>query len=151
LGAGEPDFDTPAHIARAGIQAIEQGITRYTPVDGSAAVKDAIIEKFQRENALAYQRSQILVSGGAKQTLFNLVMALLNEGDEAIIPAPYWVSYPDMVKLAGATAVIIPAGPEQGYKITAAQLAAAITPNTRLFMLNSPNNPTGAAYTQAEL
>lgn len=151
LGAGEPDFDTPAHISQAGIQAIEGGITRYTPVDGTAALKDAIIEKFRRENQLDYQRSQILVSSGAKQTLFNLVMALLDEGDQAIIPGPYWVSYPDMVKLAGATPVIVSAGPDQGYKISAEQLAAAITPRTRLFMLNSPNNPTGAAYTRAEL
>jgi aspartate aminotransferase len=151
LGAGEPDFDTPAHIADAGVEAIRKGFTRYTPVEGNADLKDAIIAKFRRENALDYQRRQILVSTGAKQTIFNLILALIDAGDEAVIPAPYWVSYPDMVMLADGIPVTPYAGPDQGYKITAAQLEAAITPRTRLFILNSPNNPTGAAYTRAEL
>ncbi|MCX7059153.1 MAG: pyridoxal phosphate-dependent aminotransferase [Proteobacteria bacterium] len=151
LGAGEPDFDTPAHISAAGIAAIQSGFTRYTNVDGIPELKDAIIAKFQRDNGLSYQRSQILVSAGAKHTIFNLVEALLNPGDEVVIPAPYWVSYPDMVLLADGVPVIVEAGPAQGYKITPAQLEAAITPQTRLFILNSPSNPTGAAYTRAEL
>lgn len=151
LGAGEPDFDTPAHIAEAGIDAIRKGFTRYTPVEGNADLKDAIIEKFRRENGLDYKRSQILVSTGAKQTIFNLILALIDAGDEVVIPAPYWVSYPDMVMLADGVPVTPYAGADQGYKITPAQLEAAITPKTRLFILNSPSNPTGAAYTRAEL
>ncbi len=151
LGAGEPDFDTPAHIAEAGIEAIRKGFTRYTNVDGIDELKDAIIAKFQRDNALSYERSQILVSSGAKQTIYNLCMALLDPGDEAVIPAPYWVSYPDMVLLADGLPVMPLAGMAQGYKITPRQLAAAITPKTRLLLLNSPCNPTGAAYTRAEL
>jgi len=151
LGAGEPDFDTPAHIAEAGIAAIRAGMTRYTNVDGTPELKDAIIAKFQRDNGLTYNRSQILVSAGAKHTIFNLMQALLDDGDEVVIPAPYWVSYPDMALLAGGVPVIVSAGPEQGYKITPAQLKAAITPKTKLFILNSPSNPTGAAYTRAEL
>jgi aspartate aminotransferase len=151
LGAGEPDFDTPAHIAQAGLDAIKKGFTRYTNVDGIDELKDAIIAKFQRDNALTYERSQILVSSGAKQTIYNLCMALLDPGDEAVIPAPYWVSYPDMVMLADGHPVMPFAGMSQGYKITPRQLAAAITPKTRLFLLNSPCNPTGAAYTRAEL
>ena len=150
LGAGEPDFDTPAHISAAGVQAINSGFTRYTNVDGIPELKDAIIAKFQRDNNIRYERKQILVSSGAKQTLFNLCMAVLDPGDEAIIPAPYWVSYPDMVLLADGVPVTPYAGPEQGYKITAAQLTAAITPRTRLLLINSPSNPTGAAYTAAE-
>ena len=150
LGAGEPDFDTPAHIAAAGVQAINSGFTRYTNVDGIPELKDAIIAKFKRDNQINYERKQVLVSTGGKQTIFNLCMALLNEGDEAIIPAPYWVSYPDMVILADGVPVTPYAGPEQGYKITPAQLAAAITPKTRLLLINSPSNPTGAAYTAAE-
>jgi aspartate aminotransferase len=151
LGAGEPDFDTPAHIAQAGIDAIKGGFTRYTNVEGTDELKDAIIAKFQRDNALTYERSQILVSAGAKQTIYNLCMALLDPGDEAVIPAPYWVSYPDMVLLADGLPVMPLAGFAQGYKITPRQLAAAITPKTRLVLLNSPCNPTGAAYTRAEL
>lgn len=151
LGAGEPDFDTPAHIRAAGIKAIETGITRYTALEGTAELKDAIIEKFKRENGLGYERNQILVSSGGKQSIFNLVMALIDSGDEAIIPAPYWVSYPDMVLLADGAPVIPYAGADRGFKITAAQLQAAVTPRTRLFILNSPNNPTGAAYTRSEL
>jgi aspartate aminotransferase len=151
LGAGEPDFDTPAHIAEAGIAAIRGGFTRYTNVDGIDELKDAIIAKFQRDNALTYERSQILVSSGAKQTIYNLCMAVLDPGDEAVIPAPYWVSYPDMVLLADGLPVMPFAGMAQGYKITPRQLEAAITPKTRLLLLNSPCNPTGAAYSRAEL
>ena len=151
LGAGEPDFDTPIHIADAGVDAIRKGNTRYTPVEGTAELKDAIIAKFRRENDLTYKRSQILVSTGAKQTIFNLIMALIDSGDEVVIPAPYWVSYPDMVMLADGVPVTPYAGPEQGYKITPAQLEAAITPKTKLFILNSPSNPTGAAYSSTEL
>ena len=150
LGAGEPDFDTPAHICAAAVQAINSGFTRYTNVDGVPELKDAIIAKFERDNGIAYKREQILVSTGAKQSIFNLCMALLDPGDEVIVPAPYWVSYPDMALLADGVPVTPYAGPEQGYKITAAQLAAAITPRTRLLLINSPCNPTGAAYTAAE-
>ena len=151
LGAGEPDFDTPLHIQQAGIDAIKNGFTRYTNVDGINELKDAISDKFQRDNGIKYDRSQILVSSGAKQTIYNLCMAVLDAGDEAVIPAPYWVSYPDMVMLADGLPVMPFAGMAQGYKITPRQLAAAITPKTRLFLLNSPCNPTGAAYTRAEL
>jgi aspartate aminotransferase len=151
LGAGEPDFDTPTHIANAGIEAIRNGFTRYTNVDGISELKDAIIAKFARDNGISYERPQILVSSGAKQTIYNLCMAVLDPGDEAIIPSPYWVSYPDMVLLADGLPVMPFAGPSQGYKIHPRQLAAAITPQTRLVLLNSPCNPTGAAYTKAEL
>jgi aspartate aminotransferase len=151
LAAGEPDFDTPVHIADAGVDAIRKGVTRYTAVDGTAELKDAIIAKFKRDNALTYDRAQILVSSGAKQTCFNACAALLDPGDECVIPAPYWVSYPDMALLADGVPISVYAGPSQGYKITAAQLAAAITPRTKLFIINSPSNPTGAAYTKAEL
>ena len=150
LGAGEPDFDTPAHISAAGVQAINSGFTRYTNVDGVPELKDAIIAKFQRDNGIKYERNQVLVSSGAKQTIFNLCMALLDPGDEVIIPAPYWVSYPDMALLADGVPVTPYAGPEQNYKITPQQLAKAITPRTRLLVMNSPSNPTGAAYTAAE-
>ena len=151
LGAGEPDFDTPIHIVQAAMSAMRSGFTRYTNVDGIDELKDAIIEKFQRDNGIAYERSQVLVSTGAKQTLYNLCMAVLDAGDEAIIPAPYWVSYPDMVMLADGLPVMPFAGITQGYKITPRQLAASITPKTRLLLLNSPCNPTGAAYTRFEL
>jgi aspartate aminotransferase len=151
LAAGEPDFDTPVHISDAGVDAIRKGLTRYTAVDGTAELKDAIIGKFKRDNELTYERAQILVSSGAKQTCFNACAALLDPGDECVIPAPYWVSYPDMVLLADGVPVTVSAGASQGYKITAAQLAAAITPRTKLFIINSPSNPTGAAYTKAEL
>ncbi len=151
LGAGEPDFDTPMHIADAGVEAIRKGFTRYTNVDGINELKDAIIAKFKRDNGISYERAQILVSSGAKQTIFNLCMAVLDSGDEVVIPAPYWVSYPDMVLLADGVPVMPSAGPEQGYKITPRQLSAAITPRTRLVLFNSPSNPTGAAYTRAEL
>ena len=151
LGAGEPDFDTPAPIAQGGIEAIQQGLTRYTHVEGTNELKDAIIAKFARDNAIQYERSQILVTSGAKQAIYNLCMAVLDKDDEAIIPAPYWVSYPDMVLLADGQPVILTTTAAQGYKITPRQLAAAITPKTRLVLLNSPCNPTGAAYTRAEL
>jgi aspartate aminotransferase len=151
LGVGEPDFDTPVPIADAGVEAIRSGFTRYTAVEGIPELKDAIAAKFRRDNRLEYTRPQILVSTGAKQTIFNMVMAVIDPGDEAIIPAPYWVSYPDIVLLADGVPVMPYAGPGQGYKITPEQLEAAITPRTRLFILNSPSNPTGAAYTRAEL
>lgn len=151
LTAGEPDFDTPRHIAAAGIEAIKSGHTRYTEVGGTAELKDAIAAKFERDNALHYERKQILVSSGAKQTLFNLCMALLEPGDEVLIAAPYWVSYPDMVRLADATPVVLPCSSNEGYKLTPEKLAAAITPKTRLLLLNSPSNPTGAAYLREEL
>ncbi len=151
LGAGEPDFDTPTHIAQAGIDAIRSGFTRYTNVEGINELKDAVIGKFERDNGIKYERAQVLISSGAKQTVYNLCMAILDPGDEAIIPAPYWVSYPDMVLLADGLPVMPFAGAAQGYKITPRQLAAAITPKTRLVLLNSPCNPTGAAYTRAEL
>jgi aspartate aminotransferase len=151
LSVGEPDFDTPAHIGAAGIAAIQKGHTRYTNSDGAPELKDAIIAKFQRDNGLTYQRNQILVSTGAKQTLFNLCMAVLDPGDEVVIPAPYWVSYPDMVLLADGVPVTPYAGADAGFKITPQQLEQAITPKTRLVLLNSPSNPTGAAYTRAEL
>jgi aspartate aminotransferase len=151
LGAGEPDFDTPAHICEAAIAAIHGGQTRYTPVDGTAALKAAIRAKLARENQLDYELSQIVVTCGAKQALFNLCLGLLNPGDEAIIPAPYWVSYPDMVRLADAEPVIIETGIEQHFKITPEQLAATITERTRLLILNNPSNPTGACYNKAEM
>ena len=151
LGAGEPDFDTPEHIRRAACEAIEAGATRYTPIDGTAELKAAICRKFERDNGLKFDPNQILVSSGGKQSLFNLCIALLNDGDEAIVPAPYWVSYPDMVRLAGADAVAIPTTLEDGFKLTPAQLEDALTPRTRLLFINSPSNPTGACYTSAEL
>jgi aspartate aminotransferase len=151
LGAGEPDFDTPQHIKDAAIGAINRGFTKYTAVDGTPGLKAAIIAKFKRDNGLDYTPKQILVSCGGKQSFFNLVQAVINPGDEVVIPAPYWVSYPDIVILADGKPVIIEAGIEQGFKITPAQLEAAITPRTRLFVINSPSNPTGAVYTGAEL
>lgn len=151
LGTGEPDFGTPKHIIDAAIQALHDGYTKYTPVDGLPSLKQAIINKFKRDNGLTYEMNQILVSCGGKQSFFNLAQALLNPGDEVIIPAPYWVSYPDMVLLAEGKPVIITAGIEQDYKITAEQLDSAITEKTRLFVINSPSNPTGVAYTKAEL
>ena len=151
LGAGEPDFDTPEHIKQAAIEAINAGFTKYTAVDGTPGLKRAIIAKFQRDNALQYAPDQILVSCGGKQSFFNLAQALLDPEDEVIIPAPYWVSYPDMVLLAEGKPVILQAGLEQGFKITPAQLRQAMTEKTRLVVLNSPSNPTGVAYTLAEL
>ena len=151
LGAGEPDFDTPDHIKQAAIKAIQDGFTKYTDVGGTAQLKQAIIAKFTRENGLNYTPAQILVSVGGKQSFFNLVQALLNPGDEVIIPAPYWVSYPDMVMLADGIPVVIAAGIDRQFKISPDQLEAAITPLTRLVVINSPSNPTGSAYTGEEL
>ena len=151
MGAGEPDFDTPQFIKDAAIAAINKGLTKYTPAGGTASLKKAIIAKYKRENSLDYTEKQILVSCGGKQTSFNLCMALLNPGDEAIIPAPYWVSYPDMAMMAGGKPVFVFAGVEQGFKITAEQLERAITPKSRLLWINSPSNPTGGVYTADEL
>lgn len=151
LGAGEPDFDTPEHIKMAAINAINDGFTKYTAVDGTAGLKQAIIDKLSRDNQLDYTADQILVSCGGKQSFFNLTQALLNEGDEVIIPAPYWVSYPDMVLLADGKPVIVEADIKQSFKITPEQLEAAITDKTRLVVLNSPSNPSGIAYSKTEL
>ncbi|HHI75666.1 MAG TPA: pyridoxal phosphate-dependent aminotransferase [Gammaproteobacteria bacterium] len=151
LGAGEPDFDTPEHIKEAAIAAIRAGQTKYTPVDGTASLKQAIIDKFRRDNGLEYAPDQILVSCGGKQSFFNLAQAVLDRGDEVIIPAPYWVSYPDMVLLAEAEPVLVHAGADQQFKMTPAQLRGAITEQTRLVVINSPSNPTGMAYSREEL
>ncbi len=151
LGAGEPDFDTPDNIKEAAIRAIRDGKTKYTAVDGIPELKRAICAKFDRENGLVYQPSQVTVGTGGKQVLYNALMATLNPGDEVIIPAPYWVSYPDMVLLAGGTPVVVAAGPEVGFKITPEALDAAITARTKWFIFNSPSNPTGAGYTRGEL
>ncbi|HWH40939.1 MAG TPA: pyridoxal phosphate-dependent aminotransferase [Usitatibacter sp.] len=151
MGAGEPDFDTPQHIKDAAIAAMQKGLTKYTAAGGTPSLKKAIVAKFKRENGLDYTEKQILVSCGGKQTSFNLCMALLNPGDEAIIPAPYWVSYPDMAQMADGKPVFIQAGIEQGFKITPPQLERAITPKSRLIWINSPSNPTGATYTADEL
>jgi len=151
LGAGEPDFDTPEHIKEAAIKAIRDGFTKYTAVDGTPELKKAVIDKFQRDNGLAYAPEQILVSVGGKHSFFNLAQALLDDGDEVIIPAPYWVSYPDMVLLAGGEPVIVDCPMDAGFKMRPRQLEAAITDHTRFLVLNSPSNPTGRAYTRAEL
>ena len=151
LGVGEPDFDTPEHVKQAAIQAIHDGFTKYTAVDGIAPLKQAIIHKFRQDNDLTYTQEQILVSCGGKQSFYNLAQALLNPGDEVIIPVPYWVSYPDMILLAEGKPVFVETGLSQGFKITPDQLQAAITPRTRLLVINSPSNPTGVAYTRAEL
>ncbi|SFR41639.1 aspartate aminotransferase [Marinobacter daqiaonensis] len=151
LGAGEPDFDTPDHIKEAAILAIRNGQTKYTPVDGTPALKKAIIAKFKRDNGLDYDASQILVSSGGKQSFFNLALATLNAGDEVIIPAPYWVSYPDMVLVAEGIPVIIETNADTRFKITPEQLEEAITERTRLFVINSPSNPSGMAYSMEEL
>ncbi|MCB1650521.1 MAG: pyridoxal phosphate-dependent aminotransferase, partial [Alphaproteobacteria bacterium] len=151
LGAGEPDFDTPDFIKEGAIKAIREGQTKYTAVDGTPALKDAIIAKFKRDNGLSYERDQITVGTGGKQVLYNALMASVNPGDEVIIPAPYWVSYPDMVLLAEGTPVIVPCSAENNFKLTAADLEAAITPKTKWLIFNSPSNPTGGAYTHDEL
>lgn len=151
LGAGEPDFDTPDHIKQAAIAAINAGQTKYTAVDGTASLKQAVIDKFKRDNQFDYTPEQILVSSGGKQSFYNLAQAVLDDGDEVIIPAPYWVSYPDMVLLAGAEPVIAKAQSDQNFKITPEQLRGLINENTRLVVINSPSNPTGMAYTVAEL
>jgi len=151
LGAGEPDFDTPDHIKTAAIDAINRGFTKYTAVDGIPELKAAIIKKFARDNSLDYAAEQILVSCGGKHSFYNLCQALLNPDDEVIIPAPYWVSYPPMVELAGGKPVIIQGSMQNDFKITAAQLSNSITAKTRMFVINSPSNPTGAVYTAKEL
>jgi aspartate aminotransferase len=151
FGAGEPDFDTPENIKRAAITAIEQGFTKYTPVGGIDELKDAIIHKFMRDNHLTFKRSEILVSCGGKHSFYNLAQALFDQGDEVIIPAPYWVSYPPMVSLAGGTPVIVDTREEDDFKITPESLRRAITPKTKALVLNSPSNPTGSAYSKKEL
>jgi len=151
LGAGEPDFDTPEHIKQAGIDAIVDGQTKYTAIDGTSQLKAAIQRKFERDNELMYSADQILVSCGAKHTLFNACMAILGRGDEAIIPAPYWVSYPDMVRVAEGTPVIIETGIDSDFKVTPQQLNVSITDKTRVLFLNSPSNPSGSCYSREEL
>jgi len=151
LGAGEPDFDTPEHIKAAAIEALKKGMTKYTAVDGTADLKNAIINKFKRENNLDYNKNQISVACGAKHSLYNLFQAILNPGDEIIIPAPYWVSYPDMAKLAGAEPVILKTTIEEHFKITPKKLQGAISENTRMVVFNSPSNPTGVSYSEKEL
>lgn len=151
LGVGEPDFDTPQFIKDAAIKAIQDGHTKYTAVDGISELKQAIIDKFKRDNQLTYQADEIIVSAGGKHSIFNLLSAWLNPGDDVVIPAPYWVSYPDMTKLVGANPIIVSAGIEQRFKITPQQLRDAITPKTRLMFINSPSNPSGTAYTAEEL
>jgi len=151
MGSGEPDFDTPVNIQKAATQAIGAGETRYTAVDGTPQLKKAICEKFKRENGLDYSANEVMVSSGGKQVFYNLCQAILSKGDEVIIPAPYWVSYPDIAILADATPVFIEAGLEQEFKITAEQLESSINTNTKLFVLNSPSNPTGAVYTKSEI
>jgi len=151
LAVGEPDFDTPSHVIEAAITAMKTGQTRYTHVAGTLALRQAVCDKYQRENQLSYQTNQVLVSNGAKQNIYNLTIALLNAGDQVIIPAPYWVSYSAMVTMTGAECVIIPCPASQAFKLTAAQLLNAITPSTKLLILNSPSNPSGQAYSRAEL
>jgi aspartate aminotransferase len=151
LGAGEPDFDTPQHIKDAAIIAINRGFTKYTAVGGTPGLKNAVIAKFKRDNGFDYTARQILVSCGGKQSFLNLTLSVIDPGDEVIIPAPYWVSYPDIVLIAEGKPVIVEAGIEQGFKITAAQLEKAITPKTRMFVINSPSNPSGGVYTLDEL
>lgn len=151
LAAGEPDFDTPEHIKAAAIRAMQDGKTKYTPVPGTLTLKDAIIEKFKRDNQLSYTADEIMVSNGGKQVFYNLCQAILNEGDEVLIPAPYWVSYPDMALLAGGEPVVIPSDDKHRCKITAADLEKYITPKSKLFVINSPSNPSGIAYTKKEL
>jgi len=151
LGAGEPDFDTPEHIKQAAVEAINNGFTKYTAVDGTPGLKKAIINKLQNDNGLSYEANQILVSCGGKQSFFNLALAYINPGDEVVIPAPYWVSYPDMVVIAGGVPVVIETDESTRFKITAEQLEASITDKTKLVVLNSPSNPSGVAYTADEL
>ena len=151
LAAGEPDFDTPDNIKEAAIKAIRDGKTKYTNVDGIPELKEAICAKFQRENGLSYKPSQVNVSPGGKPVIYNAMVATLNPGDEVLIPTPYWVSYPDMVLLAGGEPKFVPTTAETGFKVQAAELEAAITPKTRWLILNSPSNPSGAAYTKDEL
>jgi aspartate aminotransferase len=151
FGAGEPDFDTPQHIKDAAIQALNEGFTKYTPSSGIPELRQAIADKFKRENGLTYKPSQVIVSCGGKHSCYNVILATCEPGDEVIIPAPYWLSYPEMVKLAGATPVILPTTDQTEFKVTPAQLRAAITPRTRVFVFNSPSNPTGSVYTPDEI
>lgn len=151
LGAGEPDFDTPEHIKQAAIDAIHAGKTKYTPADGLPELKEAICAKFKRDNELSYEPAQVHVAPGGKPVIYNAMVSTLNPGDEVIIPAPYWVSYPEIVKLCGGSPVVVSCGPNTQYKLSPDALEAAITPNTKWLILNSPSNPTGAAYTKAEL
>ncbi len=151
FGAGEPDFDTPEGVKRAGIEAIEQNETHYTPAGGTDLLKQSILDKLKRENGLDYKKNQILVSCGAKHSIFNLAQVLWEGGDEIIIPAPYWVSYPEIIRYAGAQPVIIDTKEDNEFKITSDQITAAVTPNTRAILINSPSNPTGTAYTRKEL
>ena len=151
LGAGEPDFDTPDNIKEAAIKAIRDGDTKYTAVDGTPALKKAIVDKFKRENNLDYDLDQITVGAGGKHVIYNAMMATLNEGDEVIVPAPYWVSYPDMVLLAGGTPIILECDEKQGFKLSASDLDKAITPKTKWIILNSPSNPTGACYSESDI
>ena len=151
FGAGEPDFDTPQHIKDACAKALADGFTKYTPAAGIPELRQAIADKFKRDNNLSYKPSQIIVSCGGKHSCFNVILATCEEGDEVIIPAPYWLSYPEMVKLAGATPVILPTSDQTEFKVTPEQLRQAITPRTRLFLLNSPSNPTGSVYSRAEV
>ena len=151
LGAGEPDFDTPDHIKKAAIEAIQQGQTKYTPVGGTPALKKAVVDKFKRENNLEYAPNQVVVGCGAKQVIFNALLATINDGDEVIIPAPYWVSYPDMVAFAGGVPVVVACPESQDFKLNPQDLAKAITSKTKWLILNSPSNPTGAVYSEAEL
>jgi aspartate aminotransferase len=151
FGAGEPDFDTPQHIKDAAVKALAEGFTKYTPASGIPQLRQAIADKFQRENGLSYKPSQIIVSCGGKHSCYNVIMATCEPGDEVIIPAPYWLSYPEMVKLAGATPVIVETTDKTEFKVRPEQLRAAITPRTRLFILNSPSNPTGSVYTPEEI
>src|SRR5438045_1511121 len=151
FGAGEPDFDTPQHIKDAAIKALNEGFTKYTPASGIPELRQAIADKFKRENGLSYKPSQIIVSCGGKHSCYNLIIATCEEGDEVIIPAPYWLSYPEMVKLASAKPVILQTSDKTEFKVTPEQLRAAITPRTRLFILNSPSNPTGSVYTPEEI
>jgi aspartate aminotransferase len=151
LGAGEPDFDTPDHVKEAAIRAIREGKTKYTAVDGIPELKRAVCRKFDRENGLLYQPSQVTVGTGGKQVLYNALAATLDPGDEVIVPAPYWVSYPDMVLLCGGVPVVVPAGPGAGFKVSPSQIEAAITPRTKWVVFNSPSNPTGAAYSRDEV
>ncbi len=151
FGAGEPDFDTPQHIKDAAIKAINDGFTKYTPSSGTPELRQAVADKFQRENGLSYKPSQIIISNGGKHSCYNVIIATCQEGDEVLIPAPFWLSYPEMVKLAGATPVVLETTDQTEFKITPNQLRAAITPNTRLLILNSPSNPTGTVYTPEEI
>lgn len=151
LGAGEPDFDTPPHIKEAAIRAIRAGQTKYTAVEGTQSLRRAVVGKFKRDNGLTYSTSQVLISSGGKQSFFNLCQAVVNPGDEVIVPAPYWVSYPEIVAIAGGIPVMPYAGADQGYRLTPAQLEECITQRTRIVVINSPSNPTGMAYRRAEL